>query len=180
MPLAATFAHVEKAMNSSILTAELKKRRRSNQPEQEAYLNMVRTINALALQMDRLFKQYDLSESSYDVLGILRTCAQASKEAGKRFSGLSCSVVAEQMITQVPDLTRLVDRLCGAGLVTRGRSRDDRRVVLLKLTAKGRRLLDILDEPVVSLYKTQLGHMTRRDLNDLNRLLLKARDHQTA
>jgi DNA-binding MarR family transcriptional regulator len=167
-------------MTSSILTAELKKRSRSRHPEQEAYLNMVRTINVLALQMDRLFKQYELSESSYDVLGILRAAAQAAKAAGKRFSGLPCSFVAEEMITQVPDLTRLVDRLCAAGLVTRGRSPEDRRVVLLKLTAKGRRLLDNLDGPVVDLYKSQLGHMTRRDLSDLNRLLLKARNNHTA
>jgi DNA-binding MarR family transcriptional regulator len=132
-------------------------------------------MNVLLLQADRLLKQHGLSESTHDVLQILRRGAEEAGKDGRRFAGLPCAAVAEQMITAVPDLTRLLDRLSQLGLVQRRRSEEDRRVVLVRLTAKGRRLLDTIGKPVAALRVEQLGHMTKKDLTDLNRLLSKAR-----
>jgi DNA-binding MarR family transcriptional regulator len=132
-------------------------------------------MNVLLLQADRLLKQHGLSESTYDVLQILRRGAEEARKEGRRFAGLPCAAVAEQMITAVPDLTRLLDRLSQLGMVQRRRSDEDRRVVLVRLTAKGRRLVDSLQRPVATLRAEQLGHLTKKDLGDLNRLLTKAR-----
>jgi DNA-binding MarR family transcriptional regulator len=79
------------------------------------------------------------------------------------------------MITRVPDVTRLVDRLEAAGLVERCRISEDRRVVQVKITRKGLDLLAELDEPLVALNKELMSHMTRAELNDLSRLLVKLR-----
>jgi DNA-binding MarR family transcriptional regulator len=132
-------------------------------------------MNVLLLQGDRLLKEHNLSESTHDVLQILRRGAEEARKEGRRFAGMPCAAVAEQMITAVPDLTRLLDRLSQLGLVQRRRSDDDRRVVLVRLTAKGRRVVDTLEKPVAALRIDQLGHMSKKDLGDLNRLLSKAR-----
>ena len=117
-------------------------------PEQETYRNLLRTVNVLLLQADRLFKQHSLSESTYDVLQILRRGAEEARGEGQRFAGLPCSSIAEQMTTAVPDLTRLLDRLSQLDLVERRRSDEDRRVVLVRLTSRGRRLVALLEKPI--------------------------------
>jgi DNA-binding MarR family transcriptional regulator len=76
---------------------------------------------------------------------------------------------------QRPDITRLVDRLIDEGFTERARSTEDRRVVLVRITRRGRTLVDSLDEPVRDLHKQQLGHMSARQLNQLSRLLEQAR-----
>jgi DNA-binding MarR family transcriptional regulator len=48
-------------------------------------------------------------------------------------------------------------------------------VVQVKITQKGRDALAALDEPLLSLNKRLLSHMTAAELADLTRLLEKAR-----
>jgi DNA-binding MarR family transcriptional regulator len=80
------------------------------------------------------------------------------------------------MITRVPDITRLVDRLEATGLVERARTSEDRRVVLVKITKKGLDAIAPLDPRLVEIHKRQMGHMTRKELDELSRLLVKARE----
>ena len=56
-------------------------------------------------------------------------------------------------------MTRLVDRLANRGLVTRTRSRQDRRVVEVGITKQGLALLRELDTHVQRLPKALLGHL---------------------
>jgi DNA-binding MarR family transcriptional regulator len=60
-------------------------------------------------------------------------------------------------------------------LVARDRSVEDRRVVFVEITKQGVELLAKLDLPVNDLHKKLLGHMTKAEIADLNRLLTKAR-----
>jgi DNA-binding MarR family transcriptional regulator len=89
---------------------------------------------------------------------------------------LPCQEIASRMITRLPDITRLVDRLLEAGLVERSRTPMDRRLVLTTITAAGLRLLAAIDDPLLRLQREQLGHLTRSELAELNRLLVKARN----
>ena len=79
------------------------------------------------------------------------------------------------MITQMPDITRLVDRLEMSGFVRRERTEQDRRLVLVHITAVGMDLLAQLDQPVLDLHRGQMQHMTRAELAELSRLLKKLR-----
>jgi DNA-binding MarR family transcriptional regulator len=144
---------------------EIKKRNPFECPEQEAALNLARTADRLASDFARLFKEHGISGSQYNALRILRGAGEA----------LPCLEVAARMITQLPDITRLVDRLEAAGLVRRARTPEDRRVVLIRITDRGLKLLAALDEPVLALHRRQLGHLSREELAELNRLLVKAR-----
>ncbi len=134
--------------------------------EQEAFLNMYRTCSALTNELVRSFRAFGLSPATYNVLRILRGAGEPR----------ACSQVREHLVTAVPDLTRLIDRLHRAGLVTKQRGMLDGRNVLVGITPKGKALLARMDGPVLDLHRVQLGHMGQRDLRALNRLLVIARD----
>ena len=148
------------------LKDEIKKQKPFEHPEEEAYLNLLRTTGVLYAEFDRVFKPTGLSEAQYNVLRILR---------GAGGYGLPCTEIGTRLISRVPDVTRLVDRLEAAGLVGRCRISQDRRVVQVKITEKGLALLSELDEPLIQLNKKLLGHLTRNELEELSRLLVKAR-----
>lgn len=148
------------------LQQELGKKHPFELPEQEAALNIARTHDYLSQQFDRLFAEHGVSAPQYNVLRILR---------GTGGAGLCCQEIASKMVTRMPDITRLVDRLEQGQLVQRNRTAQDRRMVLVKITHAGLKLLKAIDQPVLALHKQMLGHMSRSELDAMNRLLAKAR-----
>ena len=153
-------------MTSRGLKDEIKGRNPFDSAEQEAALNLARTYDCLQSSFTQFFKQHGINAAQYDVLRIL--C-----EAGEN---LPREEIAGRMIIQLRDITRLVDCLIEAGLVERSRTEEDRRLVLTSITKIGLRLVAAIDDPLLRLHRKQLGHLTRRELVELNRLLVKARN----
>jgi DNA-binding MarR family transcriptional regulator len=79
------------------------------------------------------------------------------------------------MVTPQSDITRLIDRLEKAGLVTRERCGDDRRVVWVTLTAAAKSILKKIDRPLLELHDRQFQHLSQRDRKTLNELLFRVR-----
>jgi DNA-binding MarR family transcriptional regulator len=156
------------------LQHEIGKRKPFDAPEQEAFLNLIRTASVLSAGFQRLFRAHKLSESTYNALRILRGAAADPESRGVH----TCSEIGEHLVTQVPDVTRLIDRLEELGLAERVRCEEDRRVVHVKITRKGLEVLARLDEPVLELHRAQLAHLSRAELGELSRLLTKARRHE--
>ncbi len=152
-------------MTRSQLQDELKKRGPFESPEQETLLNILRTNDQFQNRIGRLFREYGLTSSQYNVLRILRG-------EGKP---MPCLEIAERMIQVVPAMTGLLDRLENLELVSRVRCTEDRRVVYVTLTDKAKSLLKELDRPVQNLHKRLLGHLSAVELQQLSRLLEKAR-----
>lgn len=152
-------------MSSSRLQHELKKKRPFDSPDQEAILNILRTNDQFLNRFGRLFREYDLTHSQYNVLRILRG-------EGKP---MPCLEIADRMIQVVPAMTGLLDRLEKQGLVVRERCTQDRRVVYVTLTESAKDLLKRMDVPVGELHKQLIGHLTQAELKELSRLLEKAR-----
>lgn len=148
------------------LQEEVGKKRAFASREQEAYLNLLRTHQVLTDAFHVLFREHGLTQSQYNVLRIVR---------GSGKEGIASQSIAEQMVARDPDMTTLVDRLEKAKLVSRRRSRADRRVIRVCLLAKGRRLLAELDGKVMRLHRAQLGHMSGERLSRLSELLVEAR-----
>src|SRR5512135_491877 len=117
-------ADEKQAMSGRRLQRELKKRRPFDSPEQEATLNIARTADRFGIRFARLFRQFGLTPSQYNVLRILRGEGQP----------LPILEIAERTVTVVPGITGLVDRLEAAGLVRRQRCPEDRRVIYVALT----------------------------------------------
>ena len=135
--------------------------------EQEASLSIERTAVALRHSTAEALKPFGITPVQYNVLRILR---------GAGAGGLCRNEIADRLVTQMPDVTRLLDRMEGTGLITRERSTEDRRLVTTRLTATGRELVNRLDEPMAQLHRQQLGHLGDDELRRLIELLAAARE----
>ena len=148
------------------LQDEIKQTKPFRSLEEEVMLGLARTADAVARAGEEVLKASGLTGTQYNVLRILR---------GAGTAGLSCGDVASRMITRDPDLTRLLDRLEGRGLVTRARDGEDRRVVVTRITREGLSLLAELDEPVQAQNRKAVGHLGEQKLRALAQLLDEAR-----
>jgi DNA-binding MarR family transcriptional regulator len=149
------------------IQSEIKQKKPFQCREEELFLNIVRTADLLQRRGVELFKPVDLSFTQYNVLRILRGAGE---------EGLACGEIGERMVTRDPDITRLLDRLEKRGLVRRSREKEDRRVVTIRITPDGGSLLGKLDEPILKLHRTQLGHLDPKQQEALIRLLEAARE----
>lgn len=134
---------------------------------QEVFLNLVRTTDLLERETAKLLKEHGLSLPQYNVLRILRGVGE---------EGHPIHEIGARMVAQVPDVTRLVDRLVDRNLVERRRSETDKRVVIVSLLAEGQALVGRLDEPVLELQERQFAGLSGEDRHALSELLVKLRD----
>jgi MarR family transcriptional regulator, 2-MHQ and catechol-resistance regulon repressor len=152
-------------MTDGHLQRELKKKRPFESAEEEALLNLWRTHDRFQIRIARFFRQHGLTSSQYNVLRILRG----------EGNPLPCLEIADRLITPVPAITGLIDRLEAMGLITRDRSTDDRRVVFVTLSPNGLKQVNQIDAPLAALHQKLIGHLSRAELSELCRLLDKAR-----
>ena len=147
------------------LQNEVKKRQPFASLEQEATLNLVRTNDRIAIRFERLFREFELTPSQYNILRILRGEARP----------MPILEIAERTITIVPGITGLIDRLERAEFVARRRCTEDRRVIYVEITAKALVVLGQLDKPLLALHQKLMGHLTPNELKEMIRLLEKVR-----
>jgi len=141
--------HIYSGM-SKALREEIRQQRPFQSLEQEAFLNVVRTAAALSDQFEQMLRPADITPAQYNVLRILQ---------GAEPKGLCRNEVRDRMLTRMPDMTRLLDRLEAAGLVSRARDTGDRRLVTTRITELGRDLLTGLEDKVAEEHRRRLGHL---------------------
>ena len=136
-------------------------------PAEEAFLNILRTCSVLSAQANRVLREKGLAEPSYNILRILR---------GAGAEGRCGYEIAQHLVAQVPDMTRLIDRLEKLGLLERKRIDQDRRLVRCFITKDGLKLLKEIDEPLIELHKKQFAKLTRAQIEQINELMVSARE----
>ncbi|MCE9564409.1 MAG: MarR family transcriptional regulator [Planctomycetes bacterium] len=139
---------------------------RFDSPEQEAYLSLWRTYDRLRALEDELFLSFKLTAQQYNLLRLLRAA---------RPDSVPTLTLAERLVSRAPDITRMLDKLELRKLITRTRSTEDRRAVLVAITAVGIALLDRIAEPLRLCHERQLGHLSGAQLKSLVALLKVAR-----
>lgn len=130
--------------------------------EQATFTLLVRAAARLEAELNRVFRPFDLTMATYNILLVL----QASGAGGQ-----SCGDISDQLVADVPDMTRLLDRLERLGYVARERSSIDRRMVKVTLADKGSAVLAELLGPVRDFHVRQLGHLGESKLAELSSLL---------
>jgi DNA-binding MarR family transcriptional regulator len=148
------------------LAREIQQNRSFESMESEAYLNVLRTASMLQNRVSSSMRAFGVSHPQYNVLRILRGAGE---------QGLRCGEVAERMITRVPDISRLLDRLHRKGWIERQRDAEDRRVVRMTISVDGVDLLERMNEPLQALVPALLSDLNQGDLVELSRLLVLAR-----
>ena len=120
--------------------------------EEELYLSLLRTCDILSYRVEQLLKKHDITPAQYNVLRILRGAGE---------EGLPCTEISQRLVTRVPDVTRLLDRLERRELVTRSRETRDRRVVRATISEEGGNILSSLDSPMQELHAGHFSSLTQ-------------------
>ncbi len=138
-------------------------------PAQEAVLNVFATASWAAGEITDALAPHGVTQAQYNVLRILR---------GHYPERYACSDIGERLLDRTPDVTRLLVRLEGRGLVSRERAEHDRRVVEVEITEKGLALLEQLDEPVNGVIARITRHLNGDEQATLSSLLETMRSDQ--
>lgn len=152
------------------LKKEIRQRRPFRSLQEEAFLNLQRTANLQLQALSRFLRANEVTPTQYNALRILR---------GSHPESLPCKEVGKRMVTPVPDVTRLLDRLEARGLVERQVDGRDRRVVLAGISAVGLELLTAIDDPLDRWLIELLEPLSDRELSTLIRLAEKCRSRAT-
>ena len=140
----------------SRLQAEIKQSKPFRNREHEAILGLLRTAAILDHATDEELRPFGLTHTQFNVLRILRGAGQ---------DGLCGREIGERMITKVPDVPRLLDRLEKAELISRERNSDDRRHVTARITTKGKQLVEAVGD--VSKVEARFRRLTPEQLTVL-------------
>ena len=153
-------------MNPKTLRDDLKMTRPFRSVEEEAILSIARTAAILEHAGAAALKPFNLTITQYNVLRILRGADQ----------GLCRNEVGERLVTKVPDVTRLLDRMEAAGVIVRERGGTDRRLVSTRITDKGLKLLEKIDRELPAIHARQIGHVGQKRLRELIGILEDVRN----
>jgi DNA-binding MarR family transcriptional regulator len=151
---------------STTLRDEIKQNKPFESLEQEAQLNIIRTGSLLLDEVEQFLKPYGVTATQYNVLRILR---------GAEPVGLCRNELRERMLTRMPDVTRLLDRMEEVGLVSRTREEEDRRMVRTKVTPAGLEILSAVDEVTQQEHKRRFRGLDATQLQTLIELLTLVR-----
>lgn len=147
----------------SRIQEELQQARAFDNPREEVFLATLRTGALLKRPAAKVVEEHGLSLAQYNVLRILRGAGE---------SGLPTLTIRERMIEEAAGITRLVDKLEGAGLVRRERGASaDRRQVFCRITDAGNALLVRLDPLVNTAVNAVLVDVSEEQLQALLVLL---------
>jgi DNA-binding MarR family transcriptional regulator len=134
---------------------------------EEAVVTLVATANRVRERIAQPIARAGITPQQYNVLRILR---------GAEPNGLCRNDLRDRMLTRMPDVTRLLDRMEAAGLVSRERSEEDRRLVTTRITARGGRLLERLEAPVAEEHRRRFHGLDEQHLATLIDLLGRVRE----
>jgi len=149
------------------LQDEIKQTKPFERPSDEALLSILRTASVLEHGSNEILKPHGITLTQYNVLRILRG-------AGAR--GLCGREIAERLISRVPDVSRLLDRMEEMELLGKERDPADRRHVTATITAKGRRVLVKVTPELEAFSRKRVERVPARTIEALVEGLAMIRD----
>lgn len=135
---------------SSRLQAELKQTKPFPHRSSEALLSVLRTAALLEHQLNEALRPYGITELQYNVLRILR---------GAGPDGRCGREISERLVSKVPDVSRLLDRMEGMQLLRRERDPADRRHVTARITPRGLRVLEEATAALDEFERDRFAHL---------------------
>lgn len=131
---------------------------------QKGIINLIYTYNWMNEKMKKVFDREGITGQQYNILRILRG-------AGKPISTLQ---IRERMLDKMSDTSRIVDRLVLKELAKKTVCKDDKRLVDVSISSKGKNLLEKIDQYEKDM-DAILGNLTDIEAITLNKLLDKIR-----
>lgn len=128
----------------------------------KAMLNILYTANWITSSQNKFFKSFGISPQQYNILRILNGANQS----------LKVHTIKQRMIERSPNVTRLMDKLCAKNYIERQASVEDRRVVKIAITDKGKSLLSSIPN---NFNKNLIKNLNEDEAEQLSYLLDKLR-----
>src|SRR6516164_4686406 len=147
------------------------KARAPSGPTEEAFRELIRTLGLLERVMQPYFARHGISGSQW---GVLRSLHRAE---GEGIRGLRQTDLSERLLVRPPSVTGALDRLERAGLVSRGGSATDHRAKLVRLTPKGRNLVEHVLTGHQQQIEAVMAGLRGSEQSELRRLLTQLRQH---
>jgi DNA-binding MarR family transcriptional regulator len=91
-------------------------------------------------------------------------------------NGLPISEIAKKLLIPKPQMTRLINNLAKSGMAEKQPDLQDRRVVKIVLTPKGKTTLAQCEEILKNNIRKRLSYLTEKELEELSLMLAKLRD----
>lgn len=129
-------------------------------------LNLIYTFNWIKNKQKEYFSPFDITAQQYNVLRILR---------GQYPEVCSTSDIRDRMLDKMSDASRIVDRLLKKSLVERATNKTDKRLVDIKISKKGIKLLDAMDSTIETHAQKPFENLTKEEQETLDHLLDKMR-----
>lgn len=127
--------------------------------------NVMFTAGWIGQLMTSFLKPFGLSNQQFNILRILRGAGD----------WVAMNTVKDRMVEKSPNATRLADKLLGKNLIVRRRSESDRRVVYIKITQTGLRLLKDIDEQDDGVLRNVMNRITDEEARQVAAVLDKMR-----
>jgi len=132
--------------------------------QQKALINIIFTANWLNEKVKTILDREDITRQQFNILRILRG-------AGEPISTLQ---IRQRMLDKMSDTSRIVDRLEIKGLVKKNICENDKRMVDVYITVKGKKLLEKIDRCEDEM-DAIAGPLSPAELKTINKLLDKMR-----
>ncbi len=136
--------------------------------EHECLLNILYTATMLYKASYIYFRQYGITDAQFNVLIQL----QYEKQ-----QGLSQTDLGRRLVVNKADMTGIIDRLEKAGLVGREKHPQDRRINIIKITRKGRDIVNKLEPGYFKEVKKVMSDMSKNDMKTIMKGMEKIREN---
>ena len=133
----------------------------------DVHVNVLLLANRSLDRLEDICRAEGLTHSQYVALWTL--CLAEDPDAG-----IPVRAVADGLLNRASDTTRLIDRLERAGLAERLPNPSDRRGVLVRATADGRRRFAAVTPEIQAFHASQWDALDPAELDQLDALLKKA------
>ncbi|MFN4914230.1 MAG: MarR family winged helix-turn-helix transcriptional regulator [Sphingomonadales bacterium] len=132
---------------------------------QKVLVNIIFTANWVNARLSDIIKSHQITLQQYNVLRILRGKYPKSANPGE---------IKAVMLDKNPDLTRLCDRMCTQGLISRNIDEVNRRKMNICITDKGLEVLEQID-PEIHKIEQMMVHLQDAESEQLSDLLDRLR-----
>jgi len=139
--------------------------------DDSAFRALIRTFGLLERVMTPYFAAFGISGAQWGALRCLYRAQQENQES------VTVTELSQRLLIRPPSVTGVVDRLVRDGLVSREAKATDMRVRQIRLTNKGRQIVEQVLQGHAGQIRRVMGGLTEAQQMQMHQLLLTLEGH---
>ncbi|RUA34418.1 MAG: hypothetical protein DSY77_05440 [Bacteroidetes bacterium] len=135
----------------------------------ETFSILLNCQQKLSYNISKEMKTFGITRQQYEVLAIL------NDNAGKP---MNLNMVKSHLRENVPDISRIVQRLVEKRLINRARQADDKRNSAISINSEGAKLIDRIEPIIKQKMDEFFGVLTEEEIAELSRIISKVNQNK--